>query len=165
MKFVLQLRVGGVDQGMRYMLYGLLSGFLLGSCAPAQPESGDVSAKEKILREEKLFHEAYESLDAAVLDRLLTAEYTLSHRGRDGYKTRRQFLDELGQLRTIFPALRITTDSIRYEAVDDGGRTRGLRTFTWRQDGTSGTYRERYTNYWQWDAGRWRLTSTELSTE
>ena len=114
---------------------------------------------QRVEKREALFHTAYEQLDAAVLDRMLTDDFTIAYRRPPITKQKDQFLGDLAELRTVFPNLRLQVDSLEVEA--EGGRpvTNGLRTFSWTYAGQPGSFQEAYRHQWRWQDEEWKLSS------
>lgn len=145
------------------MLYCiLLLAIVLGSCGPAQDTPEDGAAAAKVVQREEIFNGAYENLDAAVIERLLAGDFSLSYAGQAAEKDKQQFVGELGQLRLVFPELRITIDSSRVTPYQDLFIVQGIRTFTWRANDKPGTYRERFTNRWRKEGGDWLLFRSKI---
>ncbi len=122
------------------------------------PADGERHVTER----ERIFNGAYETLDAAVMDRLLDTGYMVSYQGKEPERGREQFIGELGQLRLVFPKLRIAIDSTQIIPYDDLYIVQGIRTFHWETGEGPGTYRERFTNRWRDAGGEWRLFRTSL---
>ncbi len=140
----------------------MLAGFCLCTCGTAEdtPPPGD--AQDRVSERERIFNGAYENLDAAVLERLLAADYVVDYRGREASRSREQFVGELGQLRLVFPGLHIEIDSSRFTVYREQYIVQGIRTFHWRANDTPGSYRERFTNRWTFRDGQWLLANTIL---
>ena len=135
---------------------------VLCTCGRAQDTPVEGEGETRVADRERVFNGAYENLDAAVLERLLAPDYTVDYQGTEAARSREQFVDELAQLRLVFPDLHITIDSTTIASEDDGYRVEGLRTFHWRAHDTPGSYRERFTNRWERIDGTWLLAATTL---
>ena len=142
---------------MGRLLIGCCICSLLLTCGPAQGTADGVEGREQ------LFHTAYEALDAAVLERLLAENFTITYTQPPATKDKVRFLGELAELRTIFPNLRLTVDtSWMTEQGTAEVAIEGLRTFGWEFDGQPGQYTERYVHHWQQQDGAWRLQRAEV---
>ncbi|MBB4078187.1 hypothetical protein GGR28_000788 [Lewinella aquimaris] len=148
---------------MKYILCALLSGIFLSTCGPAQMEDGLPDVEKRILRAEKLFNGAYENLDAAIMERLLTEDFTIGYADAAPSKNREQFVAELGSLRQVFPHLQISIDSTVYTVTEDRVTVVGVRTFTWQQEGVTGEHRESFENVWHLVGNQWKLAATTLA--
>ncbi|PPK86354.1 uncharacterized protein DUF4440 [Neolewinella xylanilytica] len=149
---------------MKNWLVTLFCAVWLYTCGPPQDKSA-ASELDQIEQAETVFTQAYQELDAAVMDRVLADDYTVEYPSEQAGKSRRQWIGELQGLRSVFPALRIEVDSSEITAVEADYTVTAKRTFIWNQEGTEGRYAERYTNYWQRDAGRWRLYRSRIAPE
>ncbi len=147
---------------MKRFIYALLCVSVLFTCGPAEDKQGMESRPAAVLAAERVFNGAYENLDAAVLDRLLADDFRISYGSQDSEKDKDRWLGELGQLRLLFPQLRIHTDSLTITPYAELYIVQGLRTFSWNADGEAGSYQERFTNRWRQAADNWELTTTKL---
>ena len=147
---------------MKWSVFALLCVGFLCTCGLAQDKEGVDSTVAGVRAAERVFNGAYENLDAAVLDRMLADEFTVGYSGQETQKSKENWLGELGQLRVVFPQLRIRTDSLQVTPYGGLFVVQGLRTFTWKSEGEAGSYRERFTNRWRKDADTWQLTATQL---
>lgn len=153
---------GYVECNMRILPQSLLLFVVLFSCGPAQ-DSSPRTEEERVAEAEALYTGAYENLDAAVMERLLTEDYEVVYTEPDNRKDKRQWIGELGQLRALFPQLTISVDSSRIIPYRDNYMVQGIRTFHWTNDGQDGSYQERFANRWRMDGGNWRLYGTRIS--
>ncbi len=115
-----------------------------------------------MVKREALFHAAYEQLDAAVLDRILAADFTITYQTPPVTKGKDQFLGELSELRTVFPNLRLHVDSLTLTGDDTSPVGSGLRTFSWTYAGQPGSFQEGYRHHWRWEDGQWMLSAAEV---
>ncbi|WP_168797442.1 nuclear transport factor 2 family protein [Neolewinella litorea] len=132
------------------------------SCGPAQDTTTGKDGADQVARREAIYNGAYQNLDAAVMQRLLSDSYVITYTGQAAGKTKAQFVDELGQLRLVFPELRIIVDSSKVIPYQDLYIVQGIRTFNWRANGEPGTYRERFTNRWSREEGDWVMLATKI---
>ncbi len=147
---------------MKTILLAALGACLLCTCGPAQDKPGARSERGDVLAAERVFTGAYESLDAAVLERMLTDDFTVTYSGQGTEKTKDQWLNELGQLRAVFPRLQIHSDSIEVSPAAAVTVVRGIRIFSWAADGEQGEYRERFVHRWRDESEGLRLAGMEL---
>ena len=110
-------------------------------------------------KREILFHSAYEQLDAAVLDRILTDDFTIAYERPPITKQKDQFLRDLAELRTVFPNLQLRVDRLEVDEEDGRPITNGLRTFSWTYAGQAGSFQEAYRHQWRWQDEEWKLYS------
>jgi hypothetical protein len=137
--------------------------FTLFVCTCAPPPATDESTSEKAIRQqEDVVAGAYQSLDAAVLDRLLAPDFELVYPATGNRKDRTAYLSDLAALRQQFPPLTVTLDSLHIEIKDDGAIAEGIRSFSWQTEGTEGQYAEHYRNQWTYQNENWKLTETTL---
>lgn len=146
---------------LRVICYWLFP-LLLCTCGPAQDSAGDQGSMEGVRRAEKVFNEAYESLDAAVMERMLSDDFTLRYGGVEGVKTREQFVADVADMRTVLPELTVTTDSLQVSERVDHYEVTSIRSFHWRLRGEPGTYQEHYLNLWRREGSSWKIYRTEI---
>ncbi len=147
---------------MKALFLALFGACLLYTCGPAQDKPGDRSERGNVLAVERVLTGAYESLDAAVMERLLTDDFTVTYKGENSEKTREEWLGELGQLRAVFPRLQIRTDSVEISPGASQTFVRGTRIFSWAEGGERGEYRERFLHQWRDGPEGLRLAGMEL---
>ena len=114
-------------------------------------------------RREELFHTAYEQLDAAVLERILTEDFTITYHTPPIAKNKDRFLRELAELRTVFPNLKLRVDSLAIKDEAMAPVTSGLRTFSWTYAGQPGSFQEAFRHHWRWEDGEWMLHAVEVA--
>ena len=148
-------------QGMNVLIRGLALFLLLCTCGPAQTETDPT--ERGVRRAEAVFNSAYQELDAAVLDRLLTDDFTLRYTEQEGSLSKEDFLGTLAELRAVFPALEVSADSSNVAVYQEMFIVRGTRTFAWQLDGQAMAHQEEYTNRWRLDDGKWKLWWTEIT--
>ncbi|CAH1000511.1 hypothetical protein LEM8419_01664 [Neolewinella maritima] len=145
---------------MRVILPVWLLSLLLCTCGPAQG-SDDVHDMDAVQRREALFHSAYEQLDAAILERLLTDDFVITYAQPATTKDKERFIGELGELRSVFPNLQLSVDSSSVVAGTEP-EVAGLRTFSWTYAGEPGSYQEQFRHHWQYTEGNWLLHRAEV---
>ena len=146
---------------MRNPLVAFLLFHLLCTCGPAQGTQGGADLG-KVPDREALFHSAYEQLDAAVLDLLLSDDFTITYQRPPITKDKDQFLRELAELRNVFPNLRLRVDSLVIGKDTATLVTTGLRTFSWTYAGQPGSFQEGYRHHWRWEDEQWLLGAAEV---
>lgn len=146
---------------MNVVIRALALLLLLCTCGPAQTDTDPT--ERGVRRAEEVFTSAYQELDAAVLDRLLTDDFTLRYTEQEGNLSKEDFIGTLAELRTVFPALKVTVDSSSIAAYQDMYTVRGQRTFDWEMEGQAMGHQEAYTNRWRLDDGTWKLWWTEIT--
>lgn len=140
----------------------MLGMVFLGTCGTGEDTDPRQDGAGRVAQREAVFNGAYENLDAAVIDRLLSDDFAMVYAGQAAPKDRQRFIDDLGQLRLVFPQLQISIDSSRVVAYQDQFIVQGIRTFRWRANGEPGTYRERFTNRWRRSGGEWVMTKAKI---
>lgn len=131
------------------------------SCGPTQDKSGDAE-RERVADLENLFNQAYQDLDVAIMDRLLSEDFEAVYPTQQGTKDKEQWLGELQGFRAVFPALDVSVDSTEFSTAEQGVSVTAVRKFSWTQDGQSGVHRERYTNRWTKRSGEWRISQSSI---
>lgn len=149
---------------MSTILRALLFPLLLCTCGPAQNGKEEIPTEEKVLRAEKVFTEAYENLDAAIIERLLTDDFELQYATTAGTRSRTEYVSELAEMRAVFPKLQLTVDTLTVTELDDDYRTTGERTFSWQLPQGQGSHTELFTNYWRPENGQLRLYRMEIAS-
>ncbi len=99
------------------------------------------------------------------MDRLLSDNFEAAYPERATTSNKQQWLTELQGLRTLFPALEISVDSMTVAIDEQRAQVEAVRTFNWMQDGQSGSYRERYTNLWSQESGKWQLHQSTVTSQ
>ena len=141
----------------------LLLALLLCTCGPAPDSCTDCTPEEAIAKAEELYHSAYENLDAAVMERLLSVNFVASYPDQEMERDKAAFIDELSQLSIIFPELTIVVDSSGINPYRDNYIVSGNRTYSWQQGAQKGSYRERFVNNWEREPDGWRLIGSKVN--
>jgi hypothetical protein len=149
---------------MSTILRALLFPLLLCTCGPAQDVNADVRTEESILRAEKVFTEAYENLDAAIIERLLTDDFELQYATAAGTRSRAEYVSELAEMRAVFPKLQLTVDTFTVTELEQSYQTSGERTFSWQLPQGRGAHTEQFINYWRPENGELKLYRMEIAT-
>ncbi len=149
---------------MKILLATLLLPVVLCTCGPSQ-DTTSRTEPEQVQAAEKLFNGAYQQLDAALMERLLTDDFEVVYPDQESRKTKQQWISELSQLRAIFPQLEIIIDSSRLIPYNGNYIVQGTRQFKWNNQGQTGSYSERFSNRWRREDGAWRMYGTRVRTE
>jgi hypothetical protein len=146
---------------MKVRAFALIVTLWLCTCVPAPATD---SSYEAFRDREEVLAGAYQTLDAAVMDRMLADDFTVIYAGSGGRKQRAAYLSDLAALRDQFPQLTVELDSLRVSHEDTVVRTTGKRIYGWRMAGTPGQYSERFRNVWEYRGGKWTLAQTTLES-
>jgi ketosteroid isomerase-like protein len=136
--------------------------FLLLCTCDRAPSSRQQPTEEAVAQLEEVLAGAYQTLDAAVIDRLLAPDFVVIYSATGEEKSRRGYLAELATMRQVFPELTVELQDLSLNRTGDTMRAEGTRHYSWRMDGQTGSYREPYRNDWTWTGEDWLLTKTTL---
>lgn len=134
------------------------------SCAPSQDKASTEEHLAAVRRVDAVYQTAYEQLDAAVLERVLAPDYRLRQPEQGSEKTKDEWIAEVAELKTVFPALQLLVEDVAIEVDNDLATVTGKRSFRWQQGEADGAYGEYFENTWQLRGGEWRLIGSTLTS-